>query len=159
MIIFKPNPGVISLAILIFSLLFIPVNFAFAQSIESVELIAGSKAPYGTIEELTIDSDGNVEFYEYEVGDPDNGDLFSMTLTSEQMDELYNTITDSGFFSLNDLYDSGKVDGVGLSIYVKTDTQSNGVEAINEQLPALNAIVQKLNEFFSPNGFSIDMAP
>jgi hypothetical protein len=105
---------------------------------------------------LTIDSLGQVAFYEAEVDSPYDVDSLFGTLSSLEMEELYDTITAVGFFGLDSLYDSGVVDGSGITLQVNASATSYSVQAANIAVSEVNRIVWTLNGLLAPFGIELN---
>lgn len=122
-----------------------------------LESFAGSYAPWGMNELLVIDTLGNVSFWKSDL-QAASGDSIFATLTTQQQQAIYDTISAVGFFGLNPLYDSGAIDGSGVSIYVERGGSVHSVEARNISIAAVNRIVKTLNAILGPLGIGLNYA-
>lgn len=117
---------------------------ASAQKNISMELYAGSNAPWGKNQSLTINANGECKYILTEV---EKGviDSSSFTISHAQLNELYNIVQESHFFKLDKIYNSGDVDGTGLYLKVELSGKSHEVRIINEQVKEVKLIIDKLN--------------
>ena len=116
----------------------------YSQTFSSLTAFSGSLAPWGTNQRLTINSSGNAKIYT-KVVETGVADSASMTLTSGQMQAIVDTAVTAGFFSLSAHYNSGAVDGSGISLKIVTSTSSNTSEARNICVNAMNRVVRTIN--------------
>src|SRR5207302_4931171 len=82
------------------------------QSQVVVQINAGSRASWGTNQNLTIDKTGHCSFYLSEVRGAIK-DSSSFTISASQLDSFLTKAAQVGFFNLNSRYDGGYADGSG----------------------------------------------
>lgn len=130
--------------------------YATAGSSQPVLFInAGSRASYGTNQELTIDAKGNCRYYLREVNGPLK-DSSSFSISQQQLDSLMNKANQSGFFSLQENYDGGKTDGAGIYISIKRAGSVRSVNLNNTDQPVIHELVDMLNSMLQPRKIRIN---
>ncbi len=120
-----------------------------------VEAFGGSYAPYGSNYELVIDSAGTCNYLWSDL-ETDSTYEITISITSDQMDSLYDTVTVVSFFSLNNLYEGNWADGSGIVLRITASNQTHSVEAKNYELLALNRIVWFINDMLSSSGVDLN---
>jgi hypothetical protein len=138
---------------------FLYSSICFCQSIQSVTIFCGSYASHGKNQILEIQSDGKLDFKDFEVNNqPSSTKTYSTTLTSNQMLEIYNKALEVQFFDLTQpkKYDKGMVDGSGVSLKITaTDGTENLIEAYEYPIQRVDEIIKKINSFL-PSGYQLD---
>jgi len=88
-----------------------------AQTNFSMKLYAGSNAPWGQSQNVTIDSKGNVK---YELSEVNKGvkDSSSFSITRTQLSLLNQVVNQIQFFKLNEFYNKESRDGTRLSVEI-----------------------------------------
>jgi len=114
----------------------------------------GSRAPYGTNQELTIGINGQCKYYLKEVNGPIK-DSSSFSISATQLDSLFTKARQLGFFSLNNSYHSTKVDGGGVYISMNHNGDKKRVDVRNTDVPAINELMAWVNGMLAPRGISI----
>ena len=119
-------------------------NLIFSQSLTSLTAASGSLAPWGENQGISIDASGNttVLIQDIETGITQTSTL---VLTTNQMQAINDTAIAAGFFSLSPLYDSGALDGSGITMEIITSSSSNTVEVRNSCVEAMNRVVRTIN--------------
>jgi hypothetical protein len=135
--------------------LFICASFFMAKSQVVVYINAGSRAHYGTTQELFIDANGQARYWKRNVNGP-GIDSSVFNLTRPQLDSFFQKATQVGFFSLNATYEkSNLVDGSGILISVNHAGQKKSVSVRNQDLPAINELITWLNTILAPQRLRI----
>jgi hypothetical protein len=110
---------------------------------------AGSRASYGSNQELTIDSKANCRYYLREVnGAAKDSSFFS--ISQQQLDSFFSKANEVGFFNLNNKYNGGSVDGAGIYISINSAGKKHNVQLNNTDQPAINELVTMLNRMLEP---------
>ncbi len=101
-----------------------------------------------------MDSTGAAAFY---VSRLDSGliDSSFTTLSAIDMEMLYDTVMEAGFFGLDTLYKSDVIDGDMVVLHVTAGGSSLTVTAINTVQTEINRIVSTLNAILAPSGIEI----
>ena len=126
----------------------------FAQKSTSLKLYAGSNAPWGTNQSLTIDANGNLK---YELGEVNRGvkDSKTFMLSSTQLAELDEVIDQIRFFSLEPSYNSQSRDGTRLSVEITQSGKTHTVHWINIHTTETNTLLEKINKMLVNKGIII----
>lgn len=109
-----------------------------------VQIDAGSRAPYGDIQSLTIDKKGKCRYVKYDVSTNAIKDSSSFFITEGQLQDFMKKADDAGFFRLEDNYVRG-VDGAGIFISLNNGINKKGVNVKNTDVAAVNTVVEFLN--------------
>jgi len=114
-----------------------------------ISAVSGSLAPWGEYQSITIAADGTVLF---ESTDIESGvtDSWDLLFTTEQMDDLYDTVYDMAFFNLDTLYDSGISDGTGITVNIRASGQTHKVSLDNYGLEEINRLIWFINNLIEP---------
>ena len=116
---------------------------------------AGSRASYGSNQELTIDSKANCRYYLREVNGPAKDSSF-FSISQQQLDSFFRKADQVGFFSLSNKYDGGLVDGAGIYISMNSSGKKHNVQLNNTDQPAINELVTMLNRMLEPRRIRIN---
>ena len=141
-------------------------NFAFitlayclisltSQSQPVLFINAGSRASYGTNQELTIDAKANCRYYLREVNGPLK-DSSSFTIPRQLLDSILNKANQLNFFNLNEKYDGGRTDGAGIYISVNRNGRKHSVSLTNTDQPVINELVALINSILEPRKIRIN---
>jgi len=127
---------------------------ATANSQAVFYLNAGSRAPWGDNQQLTIHQSGQALFILREV----NGrakDSISFNIPADQLNSIFQKAREIGFFGLEKNYDSDAKDGWG--IYISLNDQGNKyqVSVKNIVQPAIKEFVTFLNNLLSTRNIRI----
>ena len=114
---------------------------------------AGSRAPWGTDQDLTIDSMGGCEYRLSEVYDGVK-DSLRFSLPAGYVDSLLRRSDELGFFKLDSDYVRGR-DGSGVYISMNYHGRIYSVNVINKDIPQIHSIVSLLNGLLQPHKISI----
>ena len=125
-----------------------------AASQPVVFINAGSRASYGNHQELLIDSKGAVRYYLRELNGATK-DSSSFSITPQQLDSFFRKAEQIGFFTLNNKYESGAVDGAGIYISMNSSGKKHNVQLVNIDLPAINDLIGFLNTMLTPHRIRI----
>lgn len=129
--------------------------FSFAALSQAVVFInAGSRASWGTNQELTIDDKGQCTYYLREVNGPVKDSSF-FHITAAQLDSFFSKAGQVNFFGLNSKYDVGALDGAGIYISLNSSGKKHSVQLRNTDVPAVNDLVTFLNELLAPHKIRI----
>lgn len=124
-----------------------------ALQLTDLEIFCGSRAPWGINQHVKIDNSGHLEYFEFDIASNSKSSVSTMSLSTVQLEALYSKANSEGFFALNSIYDSGALDGSGISIYIKADNGDEKlVEDYNFPVPAINEIVKLLNTYLQSSG-------
>ena len=125
-----------------------------AQTNFSIKLYAGSNAPWGESQFLSIDAKSHVH---YELSEVNKGvkDSSSFTITKSQMQDIEAVVNKIRFFSLNASYNSQSRDGTRLSVEVLQSGKSHSVSWINIQTNESTQLLDKLNSILKSRGINI----
>lgn len=129
-------------------------SIAFSQA-PVVFVNSGSRAPYGTNQELTIWANGQCRYYNKEVNGPvKDSSVFSISTAT--LDSLFTKAEQLGFFQLNHGYTNTKVvDGSGIYISMNYKGRKKRVDTRNTDVPAVTELVKWLNERLLAKGIAI----
>ena len=127
---------------LLFALAF--SSASFAQADFSMTVLAGSNAPWGETQYLHIDAKGKC-FYRLSDARAGSKDSSSFTITKNELKQISDVITKAHFYSLKEVYDADMSDGSRLSIAITSGKKTHSVQLINEQLPEMTTLLDKLN--------------
>ncbi|MBS1772197.1 MAG: hypothetical protein JST82_05010 [Bacteroidetes bacterium] len=138
-------------------LLFIALCLGFnsnAQQSFSLQIEAGSLAPWGKSRELKIDNKGKCHYVLYEInkGPIDSADF---TISQNELKELSNTINQNGFFKLNKVYATDARDGMGMAISIQDKGKSHKVILNNKHTKEIDNIINKLNDIVGKQNIKI----
>lgn len=116
---------------------------------------AGSRAPYGTNQELTIWPNGQCRYYSKEINGPvKDSSVFSISIAT--LDSFFIKADQLGFFQLNLGYTNDKiVDGSGIYISMSYKSRKKRVDARNTNVPVIMELVEWLNRRIASNGIII----
>lgn len=141
----------------IFFLLFIlcsNVSQSKAQSTFLLKLYAGSNAPWGESQYLSIDTKGNC-FYSMSELNKGLKDSSNFKITSAQMSQLNEVITKIKFFKLNKTYNEKSRDGTRLSVEIISGGKDQTVHWINFHNNESDLLLNKLNAILKSKNISI----
>ncbi len=110
---------------------------------------AGSRAAWGTNQDITIDAKGNGRYYVREMNGPVK-DSVIFSITTQQLQSFFSTADQSGFFNLNTEYKGKAVDGAGIYISMNSAGKKHHVQLVNTDVPAINKLVTLLNTMLAP---------
>jgi hypothetical protein len=116
--------------------------------------IAGGREPSETVSRVVIDALGNGFYYEMGVADRATGTFTLMstfTLSSGDLDALWNSVQTNGFFALAPLYDSGAHDGSFCRLVVQGGGQLDTTITMNIAVSGVDNVVTTLNAM-TPGG-------
>jgi hypothetical protein len=127
---------------------------ASAQTNFSMKLYAGSNAPWGESQYVTIDSKGNGK---YDLSEVNKGvkDSLSFTISAAQMKELDDVVNQIRFFKLNASYNSQSRDGTRLSVEISVSGKTHIVHWINIHTKETGLLLDKLNAILKSKGINI----
>ena len=110
--------------------------------------IAGGRAPWETVSRVVIDAAGNGSYYEMGAADRATGTftlITGFTLSSGDLDALWNAVQTNGFFALAPLYDSGAFDGSFCRLVVQGGGQLDTTVTMNIAVSGVDNVVTTLN--------------
>ena len=139
-------------SILIFGGVFIATA---ARSQVVVQINAGSRALWGTNQNLFIDQKGHCQFYLSEVRGSVK-DSSSFIIPVSQLDSFLAKAEQVGFFNLNDKYDGGLADGAGIFISLNSSGKKHSVDLLNKDLPPIHELITYLNIILAPHRIRIN---
>jgi hypothetical protein len=125
----------------------------FGQTVFFVN--AGSRASWGTVQELLIDVSGNCRYYLREVNGPVK-DSSRFDITKQQLESLFAKAEESGFFNLNKIYNGGAADGAGIYISLNSSGKKHQVQLVNTDVPAVKDLIATLNTLLEPQKIIIN---
>lgn len=126
-------------------LLLIACSFAVTIKAQTVvQIDAGSRAPYGYIQSLTIDAAGRCRYLQYEVSDGKVKDSATFTITKAQLDSFFLKAAQVGFFDLAEDYSYG-VDGAGVFIAINSAGKKHSVNVKNRTVKQVDDLIANLN--------------
>jgi hypothetical protein len=127
---------------------------ASAQTNFSMKLYAGTNAPWGESQYVTIDSKGNGK---YDLSEVNKGvkDSLSFTITQQQLKQLNEVINKIQFFKLNATYNSQSRDGSRLSVEISASGKTHTVHWINIQTNETKLLLEELNLILKNKGINI----
>ena len=115
---------------------------------------AGSRAPWGTNQNLLVEKSGHCTYSLTEVNGPvKNSSSFDIPLS--QLDALLAKAEELGFFRLKDKYDAGYSDGAGIFIAMRSSGKKHSVQLLNMDIPQINQLVSYLNRILEPHKIHI----
>ena len=133
-----------------------PKAVATADTLAPVvfQVLAGSRAPWGTDQNLTIDSLGRCDF---RLIDAERGvtDSARFRLPPGQVDSLLKSADKAGFFKLDSNYVKGH-DGSGIYMVMNYGARIYSVNVVNESIPQIHTIVATLNGMLQPHKIRIN---
>ena len=138
---------------LLFTFLFTGL-FISASAQLVVQIDAGSRAPWGDIQSLTIDNKGKCRYMKYDVSTNAIKDSSSFFITEGQLQDFLKKADESGFFTLNKEYHRG-VDGAGIFIAINSNGKKNGVDLKNTDVATVNTLVAFLNNILQTKKIKI----
>lgn len=127
---------------------------SYAQSAFSLKLYAGSNAPWGESQFVSIDTKGNC-FYSLSEVNKGVKDSSSFKITSAQMTQLNDVITKIKFFKLNKTYNEKSRDGTRLSVEVISGGKNQTVHWVNFHNSESDQLLSKLNTILKTKNISI----
>lgn len=119
-----------------------------------VYINAGSRASYGTYQELTIDANGRCSFYLRQINAATKDSAF-FSITRQQLDSFFLKAEATGFFTLNNRYDEGARDGAGIYLSLNHSGKKHSVQLINTDVPAVNELIAWLNGILASRNIRI----
>ena len=136
--------------------LFIFLNAFYAPALTQtvIHINAGSRASYGTYQNLLIDVSGQVSYQRREV----NGavkDSLNFNIAKAQLDSIFLKADQIGFFQLNDKYDGGFADGAGIFVAMRYAGKTKTVQLLNTDVPQINELVGYINRILEPQRIRI----
>jgi len=120
-----------------------------------VEAFCGSYAPWGQNQRLTIAPSGSVSYYESDLSVP-GGDSLFVSISPAELEAIYDTVLAVSFFGLNNVYDSGAVDGSGIVLRITASGSTHSVEARNIAVSQLNRVVTTINTILAPDNIALN---
>lgn len=125
-----------------------------AQTNFSMKLYAGSNAPWGEGQYISIDSNGNGR---YDLSDVNKGlkDSLSFTISPDQIKQLNNVMTRIQFLKLNASYNSQSRDGTRLSVEISVSGKNHAVSWINIHTTETAILLNELNSVLNSKGINI----
>ncbi|WP_106529992.1 hypothetical protein [Chitinophaga niastensis] len=139
-------------SILILGSIFIAIT---ARSQVVVQVNAGSRALWGTNQNLFIDQQGHCQFYLNEVRGTVK-DSSSFNIPVSQLVSFLDKAKQVGFFNLKNKYDGGLADGSGIFLSLNNSGQKHYVELLNKDIPEVHELVVELNTILAPHGIKIN---
>ena len=137
------------------TLIFIAMMFYVSAASQTVVHInAGSRAPYGTYQNLLIDISGQVSYQRREVSGAVKDSLV-FSITKSQLDSIFSKAEQTGFFQLNNKYDGGFADGAGILIGMNSSGKKKTVQLLNTDIPQINELVALINRMLEPQKIRI----
>lgn len=127
---------------------------AWAQTGFSMELYAGSNAPWGESQYITIDAKGNVFYTLSEVGKGVK-DSLKFKITQTQVNELSTLLNSIQFFRLKEKYNEASRDGTRLSVLASVSGKKNKVHWINIHTAESDQLAAKLNAMLKTKNLSL----
>lgn len=125
---------------------------ATAQTV--VHINAGSRANYGTYQNLLINLDGQCNYQLREVnGTTKDSSVFN--ISKSQLDSIFQRADKLGFFQLDHKYDGGLADGAGILIALNNSGKKKTVQLVNTDLPQVNELVAFINRILEPQKIRI----
>lgn len=119
-----------------------------------VQINAGSRAPYGTNQDLYINANGKTSYYKGEINKPIK-DSATFYISKSSLDSFFKKAEQVGFFNLNSKYDGGFADGAGIFISLNSSGKNHSVDLLNEDIPQINELIALLNSFLAPHKIRI----
>lgn len=138
--------------ILILGSIFIAIT---ARSQVVVQVNAGSRAPWGTNQNLFIDQQGHCVFYLKDIQGPVK-DSSSFDIPVSQLSSFLDKAKQVGFFNLREKYNGDLADGAGIFLSLNSAGQKHSVELLNTDIPAVRELVAQLNSILAPRGIRIN---
>lgn len=136
-------------------LLLIACSFAVTIKAQTVvQIDAGSRAPYGYIQSLTIDATGRCRYIQYEVSNNKVKDSATFSITKAQLDTFFAKANAVRFFSLAEEYTRG-LDGAGIFIALNNAGKKHAVNVKNSTVPQIDDLVATLNAMLQPRKIRI----
>ncbi len=125
--------------------LFFCLNHFISNAQVVVYINAGSRANYGTTQELFIDANGQARYWKRNVNGP-AVDSSVFMLSPVQLDSFFQKARQVGFFNLDAKYENEKlVDGSGILISLNHAGQKKSVSLRNQDQPKINELITWLN--------------
>lgn len=139
---------------LLTSILFYTFNYATAQGNFSIKIYAGSNAPWGESQFVSIDPKGVVK---YDRSDVNTGikDSLTFTITKAQLAQLHDAVNQVRFFTLNTVYNARSRDGTRLTVEVVAGGRTHRVSWLNIHTRETALILSRLNAIFRGRGITI----
>lgn len=119
---------------------------AISQTV--VQINAGSRAPWGTNQNLFIDKKGHCKYSLAEISGSVK-DSSSFNISASQLDSFFAKAEQVGFFKLDSKYDGGYADGAGIFIALNSSGKKHSVDLLNKDIPPINELVDFLNRMLS----------
>ena len=119
-----------------------------------IHINAGSRAAYGTYQNLLVDINGQCSYQRREV----NGavkDSMVFAISKSQLDSIFNKAEQLGFFQLNNRYDGGFADGAGIMIALNSGGKKKTVDLLNTDVAQINELVALINRMLQPQNIRI----
>lgn len=120
----------------------------------SLEIVAGSLAPWGISQLLTVDNVGDVSYWETDLISGIADSIFAI-ISSSDIQDIIDTVNAVGFFALDPFYDGGVIDGSGVIVNFSEGGSQYEVEAKNIVVTELNRIVNTVNAILAGTGIEI----
>ena len=119
-----------------------------------IQVNAGSRAPYGTVQNLLVDASGRCS---YNVDDVTGLQVSSskFNISKVQVDSFLKKANDIGFFKLQPTYSEG-YDGSGVFMSLNYAGHKYHVDLINRSVPEITTLLDMLNGFLAPRKVRID---
>ena len=125
-----------------------------AQTNFSMKLYAGSNAPWGESQYISIDSKGKGKYDLSELGKGIK-DSLSFTISPFHIAQLRDVITKIQFFKLNTSYNAQSRDGTRLSVEISVSERTHTVNWINIHTQETSALLDRLNSILKSEGINI----
>jgi len=119
-----------------------------------IHINAGSRAPYGTYQNLLVNTNGECNYQLREVSGKGK-DSAVFTISKSQLDSIFAKADQLGFFQLNDKYDRGVADGAGILIALNSSGKKKTVQLLNTDVPQVNELVAFINHILEPRKIRI----
>lgn len=119
---------------------------------------AGSRASWGTVQELWIDANGQCRYFVKEVNGPVK-DSSSFMLAAGQLDAFFSQANQLGFFGLDKTYDGGALDGSGILFSLNDTGKKHLVQVRNMEVEAIRSLVDYLNGLLNPHRVVLNYGP
>jgi len=115
-----------------------------------LQVNAGSRAPWGSTQNLLVDAKGNCSYKKSIVNGPVK-DSSTFSISGKQLDSLFAKAELINFFGMNEKYDGGYSDGAGIFISIRSGSKKHHVELLNTDLPGINQFIGLLNRILAPH--------
>ena len=139
-----------AVVVMLSAFMLLPVQPVAAQKAPVlVQVNSGSRAPYGNVQDLTIDNRGQCIYYLTTVkGALIDSMRFNLRVT--QVDSFLTGAVSLGFFKLRDQYKTGS-DGAGVYLSLNNKGSKHSVDVKNQSIPEVDQVVALLNRILQPH--------